>query len=367
METPPPLPNPLTPLAWLPSDIASQLEASRYLYSATVGAWVWDTLMSIPEDVLMFRDHPMRIADVVYILARFASFGFIIASLIFQVASVGDCHKLAQAIGWLGACALPLNSLLFFFRARAVFNKNKILVALFAVLWLGTLGGSLTAPFAVDGIHIGTTSNCVNSNVKPFASAGSIAVAVNDTLVFLAISTQLMMYSLASTWSSRIKAFMKGQGLGQISKTLLQTGQLYYMATVGLNLVAAIVILTPSVPPVLRAMFSIPNVALQNVMACRVYRQLKIGLIREQPQPVVLTSRGTMQFSRTAVASKANSQSQVESHISLHNLSGPGGRAKTLGVPVHVDIDREVEVSVDEVPSLHSSKSGLTWKGSDMA
>lgn len=31
------LPNPLTPLAWLPPDIAGQLEASRYLYSATTG------------------------------------------------------------------------------------------------------------------------------------------------------------------------------------------------------------------------------------------------------------------------------------------------------------------------------------------
>lgn len=33
----PPLPNPLTPLAWLPPDTASQLEVSRYLYSATIG------------------------------------------------------------------------------------------------------------------------------------------------------------------------------------------------------------------------------------------------------------------------------------------------------------------------------------------
>lgn len=33
----PALPNPLTPLAWLPPDTAVQLEVSRYLYSATVG------------------------------------------------------------------------------------------------------------------------------------------------------------------------------------------------------------------------------------------------------------------------------------------------------------------------------------------
>lgn len=176
-----------------------------------------------------------------------ASLGFIIASLTFQglfssrdpaakltdtsriVASVDNCHDLAKAIGWLGALSFPLNSLLFFFRVRAVFNRSKFIVAIFAFTWLGTLGGSLTAPFAVDGIHIGTTRNCINSNVKAYGSAGIIANAVNDTLVFLAISTQLIMYSLADTWWARLKAFMRGQGLGHISKTLLHSGQLYYM------------------------------------------------------------------------------------------------------------------------------------------
>ncbi|THH31593.1 hypothetical protein EUX98_g2588 [Antrodiella citrinella] len=325
-----------------------------------MGAWLWDTFMSFPEDFLMFRDHAVRISDVVYILARLASFGFITASLIFQVASVPSCHQLAKAIGWLAALAFPLNSLLFFFRVRAVFYKHPLIIAFFALSWLATLGGSLTAPFAVDGVHIGSTQNCVNSNVKSFGSAGIIATAVNDTLVFLAISAQLVMYTLADTWAARVKAFMKGQGLGKVSKTLLQSGQLYYMATVGMNLVAAVVILTPSVPPVLRAMFSIPNVALQNVMACRVYRQLKLGLIREQASPV------TVQFttrSQGVVTTTTKHGGHVEHYgdhygrqgeISLHNMS-------TTSRGVLVDIDREVEVTVDDTPSNKS------WKVPDLA
>ncbi|KAH8082421.1 hypothetical protein BXZ70DRAFT_959054 [Cristinia sonorae] len=361
MDALPPLPNPLTPLAWLPSDIASQLEASRYLYSATIGAWIWDTLMSLSEDFAMFRDHSIGISDVVYVLSRLASLGFITASLIFQVASVGDCHKLAKAIGWLGVFGLSFNSLLFFFRVRAVFNRDKVIVGVFAVLWLGTSGAALTAPFAVDGIHIGTTKHCVNSNVKSFASAGIIATAANDTLIFLAISTQLVMYSLADTWTSRIKAFMRGQGLGQISKSLLQTGQLYYLATVGMNIVAAVVILTASVPPVVRAMFSIPNIALQNVMACRVYRQLKIGIIREQPTAAALTSNlsGAMQFSRSVGSAKQREQqSQIESHITLRNMAG---NSKLRPNALEVDVNRDVEVSVDEIPSNRS------WKGGELA
>ncbi|KAI0077951.1 hypothetical protein K474DRAFT_1570555, partial [Panus rudis PR-1116 ss-1] len=273
------LPNPLTPLAWLPPDIASQLEASRYLYSAVVGAWLWDVFTSFGEDFQIYRQHRFRLPDVIYILARLLTGGFIFTSFVFQVAPVGDCHALAKAIGWCGAFGIALNSLLFFFRVRAVFNNSKPLIALFAFLWLSTLAGGLTAPFGVDGIHIGTTRNCVNSNVKEYSSAGMVAVAVNDTVVFIAISIRLLTHSLASTWSERVTTFLSGRRMGSMSKALLQTGQLYYLATVGVNIVAMVVILTPSVPPVFRAMFSIPNVALQNAMACRVYRLIKLGLI----------------------------------------------------------------------------------------
>jgi hypothetical protein len=37
VTAPPPLLNPYTPLAFLPPDLASQLEVSRYLYAITLG------------------------------------------------------------------------------------------------------------------------------------------------------------------------------------------------------------------------------------------------------------------------------------------------------------------------------------------
>ncbi|TCD61989.1 hypothetical protein EIP91_007653, partial [Steccherinum ochraceum] len=262
----PPLPNPLTPLAWLPPDIAGQLEASRYLYAATVGAWTWDLLMSLQEEVRMFRRFRMSLTDIVYVLARMASLSFILTSLVFQVAPVDNCHALAKAIGWCGACALPLNSLLFFFRIRAVFSQNTPVIAFFFFLWLATFS-AISAPFGVDGTHIGTTRFCVNSDVQSFSSAGIVVGAVHDTLVFLAITTRLVMFSLADTWVERFKAFLSGKGMGNVSRAVLHTGQLYYlwvifvlrhsrlvkMATVGMNIVAMVLILTPSVPPVLRA------------------------------------------------------------------------------------------------------------------
>ncbi|KAH8105157.1 hypothetical protein BXZ70DRAFT_998341 [Cristinia sonorae] len=265
----PPLPNPLTPLAWLPPDIAVQLEASRYLYITTFGAWIWDFLMSLPEEFRMLRKFRLGRTDVVYVLAR--SVALTNVAFPANTATVEDCHALAKAIGWFGAMALPLNCLLFFFRIRALFNQNQLVVVFFGLLWLATFT-SITAPFGVDGTHIGTTKYCVNSDVKSFSSAGIVVVAVHDTLVFLAITAKLSTYSMADTWSDRIKSILSGDGLGAVSRALLQTGQLYYLATVGMNIVTMSLILTPSVPPILRAMFAIPNVALQNAMACRVYR-----------------------------------------------------------------------------------------------
>ena len=39
-------------------------------------------------------------------------------------------------------------------------------------------------------------------------------------------------------------------------------------------------ILIPNIPAIYHLMFSIPNLALENAMACRVYRAVKLGLIK---------------------------------------------------------------------------------------
>lgn len=103
-----------------------------------------------------------------------------------------------------------------------------MVIAFFGLLWLATFS-AITAPFGVDGTHIGTTQFCINSDVKSFSSAGLIVGAAHDTLVFLAITVRLLMYSLADTWTARFRAFFSGRGMGNISKALLHTGQQYYL------------------------------------------------------------------------------------------------------------------------------------------
>jgi hypothetical protein len=80
---------------------------------------------------------------------------------------------------------------------------------------------------------------------------------------------------------SGVKTLMFGEYLPAFSKTLFQDGQAYYLTTVTTNLMTVIMLYVSSVPITYRTMFSVPNIALMNIMACRVFRNTKFGVFRE--------------------------------------------------------------------------------------
>ncbi|KAJ7434706.1 hypothetical protein FB451DRAFT_1063145 [Mycena latifolia] len=285
-----PILTPDTPLAFLDRSTGLEFEASGYLYIATLSAYIWDLLSSIPEEIKIFRVSNLSLPLVAYFLSRVATLGFIVTATIFQVAPVGNCPSLTLAIGWCFAAAVPATASLFFFRIAAVFNANKPVVLFFLVAWIATLGSSLLVPFAVFGGHIASTPRCINTAVKPFGAAGTIANACTDTLVFVALSWRLTFNGTSPGLSGRSQSFVRGKGLPRLSKLLLQSGQLYYLATVGLNILTMVMLLDPSLPPVLHAMFAIPNVALENAMACRVFRALRLGFIPPDSESEITTS-----------------------------------------------------------------------------
>ena len=112
-----------------------------------------------------------------------------------------------------------------------------------------------------------------------------------------------------------------------------------------MNIVAMVLILTPSVPPVLRAMFAIPNAALQNAMACRVYRQLKLGLIREDDSSLMRSSTYST-TNHIRFAAKIGTKQTMESTELQSMEIIPSGRSqqteKTLVVKGDADVDVEI-------------------------
>ena len=130
---------------------------------------------------------------------------------------------------------LIFTSLLFFFRTRAIFNRNPWATAFFAGLWLAVLGGCLALiidvfePIPVDSAS-NTTAICYYSGANPFVAAITIIPLINDTLVFLAISWRLSRNSYEPyTLKSGIRFLIFGDYLPVFSKALLQNGQAYYL------------------------------------------------------------------------------------------------------------------------------------------
>ncbi|CAL1706715.1 unnamed protein product [Somion occarium] len=254
-------------------------QAEGYVIVAFLTLWTWELLISFADDVEMFTGRRFALYDTVYVLARMATGGLLMSTLGFLAQSGTGCEPVLKAVGWFEAFSLILNSLLFLFRALAVFSLSPKIKALFSFLWLITLT-ALTIPFS-STLNIGPVCNI--DDVKPFISVSFALVTTFDTAVFVAISLEVLRYNLVDTRRKGFISFVCGQGLGQVSRALLLTGQLYYLTMIPVNTMALIVILSSksTFPPMFKAGFMLAAFATQNIMASKVFRLLRLGRLQE--------------------------------------------------------------------------------------
>lgn len=129
--------------------------------------------------------------------------------------------------------SLGCSALLFFFRVSAIYDRNRLVVAFFFVLWLGLLACTLFIPIGVLGTTIGGTKYCQDADVPSSAYAAIIAPLVHDTLVFIAISWRLTRNAHIDSDSGKLSEGFKvaifGKYLPQFTRGLLLDGQRYYL------------------------------------------------------------------------------------------------------------------------------------------
>ncbi|KZP07839.1 hypothetical protein FIBSPDRAFT_703963, partial [Athelia psychrophila] len=189
------------------------------------------------------------------------------------VAPVAHCQALEYIICSFYEISLPATSLLFFFRVKAVYANGRVITFFFGTLWFAVLGLSILLMLAVQSDHIPNTQRCTEVVVREFVSVPTIIAAIYDTLVFIAISAQIVAHNLnGDTWAARMHSFVHGDGLYSLSRALLRGGQLYYIATIGISIVYTVLSLASSFPDELRLLFGPPAVALPSAMACYVFR-----------------------------------------------------------------------------------------------
>ena len=125
----------------------------------------------------------------------------------------------------MGATASVMNTLLFLIRARAVYLQSSKWSLFFGALWLTTLS-TYTIPFTFLQDKNNQLRYCILEKVKIFGTAGPIAIAVFDTVVYISISSKVYKINgVGQMFSHNRPTSIRGS----VSKALLSTGQMYYL------------------------------------------------------------------------------------------------------------------------------------------
>ncbi|KAF9485506.1 hypothetical protein BDN70DRAFT_910127 [Pholiota conissans] len=272
------LPNPFTPMAFLPPEAAVQVTIKNYTTVGITAILVWDVLSNLGEDYKLLTRHPIRFPTIVYFLSRISIIVYIIACVIFDTAPIDHCKKLGQILDWFFPVVQSSTSLLFALRVWAMYGHNYFVRSLVIITWLAVVGSTLTVGLGLEAGNIGTTSYCIYTRSTPYIALTFVVPLIHDTFVFIAITWRLVSNMLVDYNLSRgLRMIVFGTYLPIFSKILLQDGQRYYLTTLTISLITVIIFYLPFSPSY-KILLSLPNTVLMNIMACLVYRSTKLGL-----------------------------------------------------------------------------------------
>ncbi|PPQ73128.1 hypothetical protein CVT26_014950 [Gymnopilus dilepis] len=272
--------HPLAYLAYLPEDAAYELTISVYLLVAALVVQIWDVFNNLDTDYKVLKQSTRKFPLLVYGISRMSTILYLLFGRSHNAAApTGDCNNLMKASSGVYCMMMASTSLLFYFRVSALYMDNKHVTRFFLFMWLALLGASLTAIIGVSGAPIGPTKHCVNVRLDRYLGIAVVIPFLNDTCVFIATTYRLIQFGLPGDAGIRdiFRVIISGNGLSLLTKALFKDGQAYYLTTAALTLVALILFYSDSLPIVYRADFPNIDVALINIMACRVFRRTKTG------------------------------------------------------------------------------------------
>jgi hypothetical protein len=152
----------------------------------------------------------------------------IIVPWIPPAAPIGNCEPVNRLANAWCPVSVTATGFLFFIRLRAIYNRNRVVIAAFFVLWVGLAVGGIFIIVGVKGGPAGATQYCEDVFVAGYTFYGEVAPLVFDTLVFLAISWRLSRIASIDK-KANIESMIFGTNLPSFTKSLLQDGQIYYL------------------------------------------------------------------------------------------------------------------------------------------
>ncbi|KAJ7278472.1 hypothetical protein C8J57DRAFT_1222316 [Mycena rebaudengoi] len=254
-------PDPTAPnYALLPPELARTLQRANYVtvgsaavndasvsailfHSSRLGQiFIWDILHNLGDEYTILRKRKPNWTLLAYFASRFGAFGYVLGIVFFgskvhltifceiplsnesfprtaYPLGQGRCMTANIVVNSFYTVGISATCCLFFLRLRAVYANSPLMTAIFGVLWLAVVGAAVTVPIGAGAINIGPTDYCVVTEVAPISVASNIVVTV-------------MVYA-------------------------------------------------PGIDPVVHGLLAVPNAMLTSIMACRVYRHARLGLLRD--------------------------------------------------------------------------------------
>ncbi|KZP18870.1 hypothetical protein FIBSPDRAFT_955838 [Athelia psychrophila] len=262
------------------------LRLEAYIFTSCFVAYAYDWLLSISEESEILSKRGLSWSIALYFSSRIGEFLHQVLLAVYTLASFKSCNFLKSffiVLSMLSVISIASTSFLFLLRVRAVYLGSKYIMVVFGSLWLCTMVLLILSNAGIQVGHPSGSQYCTVVSIAYFPLP-SISSFVNDTLIFLAISFRLAANSTTEkTWRSWALSAVKGEGLLRLSRSLLLSGQLYYVATMVFFFVHLFVMESPLLSNILHYSLANAYIAFTNIMACRIFRGITLGMMEDNP------------------------------------------------------------------------------------
>ncbi|KAK7681906.1 hypothetical protein QCA50_014868 [Cerrena zonata] len=262
---------------------ASVNQVLNYVAAATVSLILYDFLLGFSEDIRILSIRSLKLPDVIYVLSRLLTVGEVAVMCMDAALPGTSCHlgRLLLAAKCLVSVIVPCNSWLFLLRVRVIPShfRSRTTVAICTILWASTFTSFLIFPgFTITDFpnEDGTCTLMTDYNSK-LLCAPFIALVLFDTTTMVAISDGFIRQAPGRSWTEKLKSVMLVKHMGRMSGLFLRSGQIYYLATVGIHLSIFVISLCSTVHSKYIGQLSFLASIFHSIMTCRVFRLLKAG------------------------------------------------------------------------------------------
>ncbi|EEB90317.1 hypothetical protein MPER_11490 [Moniliophthora perniciosa FA553] len=287
-----------------------------YIAVATMGMFLWDILTNLSSEyqfVLKRRIGWPGWPALVYLWSRANTLAGLIGATLFFAAPIGRfCSIFSKAILIGFPPFVASETLVLFFRVRAVYMGRKRVVTAFLISLLITVGCSTLIPFVGEGFQISPENRYCTARMNPaLGEAMLIIPLLNHISVFFAISFRLMPAHIFEESSSKrgflskARVFFRGKHLPSLSKTLLVDGQRYILVFILTTIATVVAMAIGHLPDIYRFILVAPHVAVENSMNCYLFRSVRIKVLTQNIQ----VQGGTVSTAHFADREVENTQS----------------------------------------------------------